>query len=192
MYRWSHALTNNTILSAEQQNEAYTPVKNNYGYGWMIDSIDGKRRVAHGGGIFGYITMMSRVPEDKVTVILLSNASNQTIGTITKNIYSILYHQPYELPKEKQAVILNEKLMKEYEGEYELQARFTVKITANDSTLTAVPSGQDPKTLFAEKKDFFFEKEEDVELEFTRNEQNEVDGFVLHQGEHEMKLKKIK
>src|SRR6185312_14452783 len=79
LYRWSQALENNTILSASEQNEAYTPVKNNYGYGWGIDSINGKRRVGHNGGIPGYITTISRVPADDVTIILLSNASNQII-----------------------------------------------------------------------------------------------------------------
>ena len=56
LYRWHKALQNNTVLSAEQQQLAYTPVKNNYGYGWIMDSIEGKRRVGHGGGIHGYVT----------------------------------------------------------------------------------------------------------------------------------------
>jgi CubicO group peptidase (beta-lactamase class C family) len=192
LYRWTHALEDNTVLTAQQQEEAYTPVKNNYGYGWQIDSIDGKRRLAHGGGIPGYITMVSRLPEDKVSVILLSNASNQSIGEITKSIYAILYHHPYQLPEAKKAISLDQDLMKQYEGEYELQQGFTVKISVNGNTLTALPAGQTPKTLFAEKKDSFFEKEEDVQLEFTRNESGAVDGFVLHQGEHSMKFNKRK
>ncbi len=114
-------------LSESQQNEAYTPVKNHYGYGWMIDSVEGKRRVAHGGGIPGYITILSRVPADDITVILLSNASNETIGEITKNIYAILYHQPYELPKERQAISLDEQMMQQYNGEYELMPGLNVR-----------------------------------------------------------------
>jgi hypothetical protein len=58
--------------------------------------------------------------------------------------------------------------------------------------LVANPTGQSAKTLYAEKKDFFFEKEEDVQLDFTRNDKNEVDGFVFHQGGGEIKCKKIK
>jgi hypothetical protein len=46
--------------------------------------------------------------------------------------------------------------------------------------------------LFAEKKDFFFEKEEDVQLDFTRNDKSEVDGFVFHQSGREIQCKKIK
>lgn len=192
LYRWSHALEKNTILSASQQNEAYKPVKNNYGYGWGIDSIDGKRRVSHGGGIPGYITTISRVPADGVTIILLSNASNESIGTISNSIYAILYHQKYELPKERKSVSLDESTMKQYQGEYEIRPGLNVTIYAKDSILIARPTGQSDKTLFAEKKDSFFEKEEDVQLEFTRNDKSEVDGFVLRQAGKEIKCKKIK
>ena len=192
LYRWSHALENNSILSTSQQNEAYTPVKNNYGYGWQIDSIDGKRRLAHGGGIPGYVTILSRVPADDITIILLSNASNEKVGAISNSIYSILYNQPYELPKERKAVSLDEQTMQQYNGEYEIKPGLTVTINAKDSVLIAVPTGQSPKTLFAEKKDFFFEKEEDVQLDFTRNDKNEIDGFLFHQSGREIKCKKIK
>ena len=34
LYLWHEALQKNMILSKEQQEMAYTPVKNNYGYGW--------------------------------------------------------------------------------------------------------------------------------------------------------------
>ncbi|MGN6266152.1 MAG: serine hydrolase [Ginsengibacter sp.] len=192
LYRWSHALENNTILSASQQNEAYTPVKNKYGYGWGIDSIDGKRRVSHGGGIPGYITTISRVASDGVTIILLSNASNESIGAISNSIYAILYHKKYELPKERKAVNLDASTMKQYEGEYEIRPGLNVTIYAKDTVLIATPTGQSDKALFAEKKDSFFEKEEDVQLEFTRNDKNEVNGFVLRQAGKEIKCKKLK
>ena len=192
LYRWGQALENNSILSASEQNEAYTPVKNNYGYGWGIDSIDGKRRLSHNGGIPGYITTLSRVPADDVTIILLSNASNQTIGKISNSIYAILYHEKYEVPVERKAISLDAPTMKQYEGEYEIKPGLMVNINAKDSVLIANPTGQSAKTLYAEKKDFFFEKEEDVQLDFTRNDKNEVDGFVFHQSGQEIKCKKIK
>jgi CubicO group peptidase (beta-lactamase class C family) len=192
LYRWSEALENNTILSASEQDEAYTPVKNNYGYGWGIDSINGKRRVGHNGGIPGYITTISRVPADDVTIVLLSNASNQIIQKISNDIYAILYNQKYDVPKQRKAVGLDEQTMQQYNGQYELKPGLIVTINAKDTVLIASPTGQSDKTLFAEKKDFFFEKEEDVQVDFTRNDKNEVDGFIFHQGGREIKCKKIK
>ncbi|MGN6601531.1 MAG: hypothetical protein ACTHK8_03720 [Ginsengibacter sp.] len=63
-------------------------------------------------------------------------------------------------------------------------------MTVKDSVLIALPTGQSAQTLYAEKKDAFFQKEEDLQLNFTRNESGAIDGFVLHQGEQSMKFKK--
>ncbi len=84
LYLWHKALEKNTILSREQQEKAYTPVKNRYGYGWSIDSIEGKRRVSHGGGIHGFITNIARVPEDDICIVLLSNGSIPQWETLAK------------------------------------------------------------------------------------------------------------
>ncbi|MEO6453740.1 MAG: serine hydrolase domain-containing protein [Ginsengibacter sp.] len=192
LFKWHQALEHYTVLSKNQQEAAYTPVKNSYGYGWLIDSIEGKRRVGHGGGIPGFVTNLSRVPEDDVCIILLSNASDQTINEITNSIYAILYNKEYQLPKERKVIMLPEETLKQYEGEYQIQPGFTVVMRVKDGELAATPTGQAIKTLHAEKEDFFFEKEEDVRVEFTRDDKKEVDGFILRQGNGQIKCKKIK
>ncbi len=65
-------------------------------------------------------------------------------------------------------------------------------MTIQDGELLASPTGQSPKNLHAEKEDFFFEKEEDVQVEFTRNDKKEVDALILYQGGRKMQCKKIK
>ncbi|MEP6846831.1 MAG: serine hydrolase [Panacibacter sp.] len=192
LYLWHKALEHNTVLSKAQQEKAYTPVRNNYGYGWGIDSIEGKRRVGHGGGIPGYITNESRVPEDDIDIVLLSNASNQSLEDITKSIYAILYNKQYELPKERMVIQLPAETLNQYEGEYEINPDLHVIMTIKDGALSATPTNQSEKILHAEKEDFFFEKEEDVQVEFTRDANKEVDGFILYQGGRQMKCKKIK
>ncbi|MCW3094272.1 MAG: beta-lactamase, partial [Ferruginibacter sp.] len=192
LYKWHQALENNTILTQAEQQKAYTPVKNNYGYGWLIDSIEGKRRVGHGGGIHGFTTNIARIPEDDVCIVLLSNASDGSIGEITKNIFAILYNKEYTLPKERVAIQLPEEKLKQYTGEYEVQPSLHVIITVKDGHLLASPTGQTPKILFAEKEDLFFEKTEDVQLQFTRNDKSEVDSFILYQGGGRIPCKKIK
>jgi len=192
LYLWSQALEHNTVLSKARQEAAYTPVRDNYGYGWGIDSIEGKRRVGHSGAIPGFLTIISRVPEDDVCIVLLSNATNTSLSDISKNIYAILYNKAYELPKETVAIKLPEETLKQYEGEYELKPGFTVVIKVSGDGLEATPTGQSPKMIYPEKEDFFFEKAEDIQVEFTKNDQKKVDGFILHQGGAKMPAKKIK
>lgn len=192
LYLWHKALMQNIALSKAEQEIAYTPVKNNYGYGWGIDSIEGKRRVGHGGGIHGFVTNESRVPADDIDIVLLSNGSDRSLDNITKSIYAILYNQPYDLPKERTSIPLPAETLKQYEGEYEISPTLHVIIKATDGGLSALPTNQTEKILHAEKEDHFFQKEEDVQVTFTRNDTKEVDGFILNQGGRQMKCKKIK
>ena len=192
LYLWHKALMQNTVLSKAEQEMAYTPVRNNYGYGWGIDSIEGKRRVGHGGGIHGFVTNESRVPEDDIDIVLLSKASDRSLDTITKNIYAILYNKPYDLPKERPIVFLPAETLKQYEGQYEIGPNFHVIMKVKNGELSATPTNQTEKILHAEKEDRFFQKEEDVQVEFTKNDNKEVDGFILNQGGRQTKCKKIK
>ncbi len=192
LYLWHKALEQNRILSKEQQEMAYTSVKNNYGYGWGIDSIEGKRRVAHSGGIFGFTTNISRVPADDICIILLSNASDPTLQDITGNIYAVLYNKPYELPKEKVAIQLPAEKLKEYEGEYEINPDLHVVVSVKDDELTAEPTKQPTVVLYAEKEDSFFVKSPDLQIDFTRDDNKNVNGFILHQNGADIKCNKIK
>lgn len=189
---WHRALMQNSVLSKTQQEKAYTPVKNKYGYGWVIDSIEGKRRVGHGGGIHGFITNESRVPEDDIDIVLLSNASDRSLEKITAGIYAILYNKPYQLPKERMAIQLPSTTLQQYAGEYEIRPDLHVTITVRNNALVALPANQSEKILFPEKEDFFFQKDEDVQVEFTRSTGKAVDGFILHQGGRQMQCKKVK
>jgi CubicO group peptidase (beta-lactamase class C family) len=192
LYLWHKALQNDIVLSKAQQEKAYTPVKNHYGYGWNIDSTEGKRRVSHGGGIHGFVTNIARVPEDDVCIVLLSNASDPSLGDITKSIFAILYGKEYELPKERPVVKLPEEKLKQYEGEYEINKDLHVIMTVKDGELVAAPTGQPTAIMYAEKEDFFFLKAPEIQIEFTRDDKKMVNGFVLHQNGAAIPCKKIK
>lgn len=167
-------------------------MKNRYGYGWAIDSIDGKRRVAHSGGIPGFVTNIVRVPEDDVCIILLSNAMTSKLQDITNSILAILYKKKYELPKERVAINVPAETLKQYEGEYEITPELHVTFVVKVGQLLASPTGQPTQILYAEKTDFFFVKTDNIQVEFTRNDKKEVDGFILHQNGAKVPCKKIK
>ncbi|SDG58566.1 serine hydrolase [Chitinophaga filiformis] len=191
LYKWHQAAQQHKILSKADWERAYTPVKNNYGYGMIIDSIAGKRRINHGGGIHGFITTLIRIPEDDVCIILLDNASDNTIGRIGESIQSILYNKPYTLPKVRNAISVPEVKLQQYTGEYDMKG-FTITVAVKDGMLTGQPSGQGPATLYAEKEDFFFLKIADVQIKFTRDEKNEVNGIILYENDREKTGTKIK
>lgn len=192
LLRWHQGLLKNVVLTSAQQEKAYTPVKNKYGYGWFIDSIFGKRVLTHGGGIHGFTSNFSRLPADDICIVLLSNTSSSALNSITKDIYAILYNKPYEIPQARKAITLPEEKLKEYPGEYTIKEGLNLIITLKDGQLIGSPTGQPSSILHAEKQDYFFVKGHDIRLKFTRNEKQELDGFILFQGGMEIKCPKIK
>jgi D-alanyl-D-alanine carboxypeptidase len=54
--------------------------KKEYGYALMLSQEDGHRKIDHGGGIYGFSASLSEFPDDKTTVVVLSNAIGKDVG----------------------------------------------------------------------------------------------------------------
>jgi CubicO group peptidase (beta-lactamase class C family) len=74
LYRWNNALLSDKVISRASLEQAFTPHLEKYGYGWMIDSVEGKRALYHGGGIPGFVALIYRIPADSTCIIALLNA----------------------------------------------------------------------------------------------------------------------
>jgi CubicO group peptidase (beta-lactamase class C family) len=192
LYKWHKALTNYTILTKQQQEKAYTPVKRNYGYGWGIDSIEQKRKVSHSGGIHGFSTNIARVPEDDLCIVLLSNASDGTLQDITRGILNIVYNKPYDIPKERQEIAIAVEKLNDYTGEYEISPDLHLIVTVKEGKLLAAPTGQPADFIYPEKEDFFFLKSAEIQLQFIRDAKKEITSFILYQNGAKIPCKKIK
>jgi CubicO group peptidase (beta-lactamase class C family) len=62
-----------------------------YGYGWFITNKHRHRIVRQGGGGDGFVTVIERYPNDRVTLILLSNRETANNGTITDTIAEMVF-----------------------------------------------------------------------------------------------------
>jgi len=47
-----------------------------YGFGWFLNSYKGHKRMWHYGETVGFRTTIQRFPDDRLTVIILSNRSD--------------------------------------------------------------------------------------------------------------------
>ncbi len=106
LFLWDQALYTEKLLPEAALERMFTPVKNDYGYGWAIREVtigDGDRKlktVGHGGGINGFNTLITRLVEDRSLIVLFSNAGRAPLNQIAEQILNILYDEPYELPEE--------------------------------------------------------------------------------------------
>src|SRR5256714_2402417 len=107
LYLWDQALYGEKILSAKSKELIFKPNLNNYGYGFVITkaTLAPPTKLAvpviqHNGGIKGFNTLIVRMTNDKRLIVLLDNAEDgQHLDKIALGIMSVLYDQPYEMPK---------------------------------------------------------------------------------------------
>src|SRR5262249_53796480 len=129
---------------------------------------------------------------DDACVVLLANMGTGSLGDISKGILSILYNQPYEIPKEKKVIVVDSAILQQYVGVYELTPSFSMEVRLKNGVLTVQASGQGELEMFAETPTKFFLKVVDAQLEFVKNAEGKVDKLILNQGGREMSAKKVK
>lgn len=118
LYIWDQALYGETIVPSKTKERMFTPALENYGYGWTIQkrpigSNKAQRLIiGHGGGINGFSTLITRVPEDRHLVVLFNNTGGTDLGAMADGITDILYGRPPPPAKRPVATVLYETVVR--------------------------------------------------------------------------------
>ena len=96
--KWDRALREHTLLTAEEMQPALTPVKvpggakkendtpTEYGFGWFLDSYNGRKRTWHSGTTTGFRTFIERFPDERLTIIVLCNRDDLQPGSLADRV----------------------------------------------------------------------------------------------------------
>ena len=104
LYLWDQALYTDKLLSAQLKESMYKPGLSNYAYGWVIRKAplgaqdEPVTIIEHGGGINGFNTVITRMPESKNLIVLLNNTGGTKLGEMSQKIAGILFGKPYKAP----------------------------------------------------------------------------------------------
>ena len=188
---WDQALYTEKLVSRKSLDEAFTPFKSNYGYGWSIGKRFDRQVIAHGGGIFGFSSYIARYPSDHVTVIVLSNVEGAPSGEIANSLAAIVFGAPYEVPAERKEIPVAVKTLEKYVGKYQLTPQIVLSVTLENGKLLAQVSTQPKLELFAESETVFFFKTVNAQVTFVVSAQGEVTGLVFRQGGSDIPAQKI-
>jgi CubicO group peptidase (beta-lactamase class C family) len=97
LFKWDRALYTDKLLSADLKTTMFTPVMQNYAFGWGVRKMkldDDKTEVAtisHNGGINGFSTVEIRLPDTQDLVVLLDNTSRgDKLDAAAKGILDVL------------------------------------------------------------------------------------------------------
>ena len=104
LYLWDQALYTEKLLSTQLKEVMYKASLNNYAYGWVIRKAplgaqdEQVTIIEHGGGINGFNTLITRMPDSKNLIVLLNNTGGTKLGEMSQKIAAILFGKPYKAP----------------------------------------------------------------------------------------------
>jgi CubicO group peptidase (beta-lactamase class C family) len=187
LHLWNEALFNFKVVSAGSFQRAITPYKSpsgaetgNYGYGLMIAKHRRIPIISHGGGVAGWTAESAYYPDQRCSVIVLTNAmppaSDLTPQPIARAIANrILEDALKSVPPPQVDKTIQPKLFPEYIGKYNYSdVQAVMEITVEKDRIFATISGQAPMEILPMAKDQFFWKDVDAEVSFSRNEKGEI------------------
>jgi CubicO group peptidase (beta-lactamase class C family) len=191
LYIWDRAWYGNQLLSDASKKLMLTPVKKNYGLGWEIDQIKGRTLISHSGSIDGYLSNYMRFPDQDVCIIFLANYFQSKGQQICKDLTAIVFNEPYQVPKEKKPIVLNEAIYQLYTGQYQMEKGPSLLIVFKEGKLKGKLGNQPYFEMLAEAETRFFIKGMDGDVEFVKDENKNVSGVNLSNNGKTLNFKRV-
>lgn len=189
MYKWNRALFGNEVLSDASKQKMFTPGMRNYGYGIIIDSLEGHFRIWHNGGIPGFSANFSRFVNDDLCIIVFSNNETNT-DFISIALADILFGVPVETPYVHKEIKIDPSILDRYVGKY--SAGLTLELIKKDGKLYRHREGTPDIELKPESATkFFYGDESDRVLEFEVDTTGKVIKTWFHNSGQKGEIKKI-
>src|SRR5687768_10795558 len=177
LLKWEQALFAGKIVSKASLDRMITPFKNDYALGLTSALANGRRVIAHGGGIDGFNTHLAYYPESKTVVIVLSNVNGAVPGTLGGQLGALMHGDSVTLTTERKAISVPPATLAKYVGAYELAPNAVMTISPEGDGLMAQLTGQGRLPIFAQTETLFFLTVVDAQIEFAADGSS----LVLHQ-----------
>ncbi|MEW6436315.1 MAG: serine hydrolase [Pseudomonadota bacterium] len=173
---WDQALYAAKPLNDASLKQMFTDYGHTYGFGWFIDRKLEHNRISHGGSIKGFQAEIDRYPDDRLTIIVLSNFGNSPVDKISTDLAALYFGV-----KAPVAITLSTEVLDHYVGQYELSPGIILKIKREGNRLFIQKPGQSLIELFAKNEMEFFLKVADAQISFQTDDKGKVIGLINHQ-----------
>jgi len=189
--QWLHSeQANSAVLSAAAKETLMQPVvpmeaevspDTFYGYGLVVDTQFGRQRIHHAGGISGFASSVAHYPAEALTITVLSNSETTASSRIAEDLAAIAFNQPYEIPKQLEAIDIDPAIYDQYIGDYQLLPNMQLTIRVEEDMLMAQATGQDAFILSPASEKVFFAQVADITVTFLSDETGDTEGLELQQ-----------
>jgi CubicO group peptidase (beta-lactamase class C family) len=186
LVEWQMALTRGEIVSPESYEAMTTPYmlpdgsSTGYGFGLNVGEFEGHRTVRHGGGIFGFNSVLAYYPDEQIHIAVISNCEGLRAQDFEKLVARAALGIEAE---ENPGVPLAAGQRPRYEGTYDLVGSgLKVRVFTVGEDLMAQASGQPSFRLVHDGDGAFHASfDESVTLEFAADGEGPIPSFVLTQ-----------
>lgn len=176
---WDKALSAETLLKKASIDRMFTAVRltsgqnTRYSYGWAVFDWEGRRIEEHGGDINGFTSYVSRLPEEKLFIAILSNneASDPRPEAIVTRIIAKTLDKALE---NRKPLKLGAKELDEYVGVYRFDEKTARTITRDGDKLFSQRTGGEKAEIQALERDSFYFVQTDNRFRFRRDAQGKI------------------
>ena len=86
LYKWDQALYTEKLLPRKLFDQYIEAGIGGYGFGWRIDDFNGYYRMSHTGSTCGFRNVIQRYPDQKLTIIILTNRREPDVEPLANKI----------------------------------------------------------------------------------------------------------
>jgi CubicO group peptidase (beta-lactamase class C family) len=199
LVKWDRALAGRAVLSEASKARMFTPVRNDYGYGVGVDTVEGHVVESHGGDIDGFRSYFVRIPDAGLAVVVLCNSpvDPEPIGRALPPM--LLAGKRTPPVKERELTEVTPHLVARALGDYtmsvaskkDLEGKLPktlvediarIQVSADGTKLFARPNGQPRMRVFWGGGDLLFTKRGGVEIVLEGEANQPAKSLVLTQG----------
>ncbi len=179
MYLWDRALYTEKLVKRTTLDKLFTPFKDNYAYGWFVETLFKRKVITHTGGVQGFRTIIQRFVDDDVCIIVLSNLESADRQATMRDLAAIVFGEKYEVPKVRVIAKVDPRLYDAYAGKYQFEGN-TATVSKEGDRL--IWQGQTRAVLFPESDTVFFMRARPTTVTFKKDEKGELVEAILDQG----------
>ncbi|HKR60615.1 MAG TPA: serine hydrolase [Pyrinomonadaceae bacterium] len=185
---WDRVLDSNRLFSSSARDRLFTPVLNEYAYGWWIQKKLGRKVQWHGGNeIGGFVAHVARYPAEQLFIVVLSNVwsnpDRSQVRAMVNELTAIALGESYELPRKHLETRIDASSYDAYVGEYSGKDKFAIA-REGERLVLQFPPGQTVFEIVPESATQFFWKGREYYLTFVKDESGKVThALVRNEGE---------
>jgi CubicO group peptidase (beta-lactamase class C family) len=183
LYAFDRALYTDALVSQAGLTTMFTPVEQDYGYGWFVRDENGHKLIEHIGGINGFLTMLRRYVDDDVTVITLFNYVSTFARDVNRGLAAIALGQEYRPVLIPDGVEVPADRLKGLAGSYRLMDS-ALEVSFENGKLWVKGDDLDRSEAIPQNENRFYIRQANAVLNFQREEDGRVRRMILQQSEH--------